>query len=123
MAEWARGLLLTMTAGVAFAAEPIAPVQAGPAADFDLAAQPLVDALLAVCRRTDTNILIDRLLVGRRVAPALRGRFTVHQALTRLLAGSGLDFRFVDRETVVITGKAGAESADPDRSAAGRSSR
>ena len=74
-----------------------------PAADFDLPAQPLVDALHAVGLRTDTNILIDRTLVGRLKVAPLRARLTADEAIARLLKGTGISYRFVDEHTVVLS--------------------
>src|SRR5690606_36978732 len=71
---------------------------------FDLPAQSLADALRAVSKRTDTNILIDRKLIGDRRAPALKAQLTAGEALARLLEGTGLQYRFVDEQTVVVAG-------------------
>ena len=69
---------------------------------FDLPAQPLADALRAVSKQTDTNILMDLSLIGDRQAPAIRAALTIQEALNRLLQGTGLTSRFVDEKTVVV---------------------
>lgn len=69
---------------------------------FDLPAQPLSRALNQLALRSDREILFSpRLTVGRR-SPALSGAFTAEQALTRLLAGSGLTFRLEGRSFLVV---------------------
>ncbi|WP_293861859.1 TonB-dependent siderophore receptor [Steroidobacter sp.] len=70
---------------------------------FDLPAQSLVESLRAVGDLTDTNILIDRSLVGELQAPALSAQLTANDAITALLAGSGLQHRFIDDHTVVLS--------------------
>lgn len=72
-------------------------------APFDLPAQSLVESLRAVGELTDTNILIDRALVGELQAPALSAQLTADEAIALLLAGSGLQHRFIDDRTVVLS--------------------
>src|SRR5918994_2547619 len=67
---------------------------------FDLPAQSLVESLRAVGKRTDINILIDRELIGQRLAPPLKAALTIDEALTRLLQGTGLKHQFVNEHTV-----------------------
>jgi hypothetical protein len=69
---------------------PIAMAQA--MTRFDLPAQPLADSLRAVGSETNTNILFDPPLVARHMAPALKAEVSVDQALTRLLAGTGIKY-------------------------------
>src|ERR1700760_4109291 len=67
-----------------------------------LPAQHLARSLGAVGRESNTNILFDATLVRGRIAPALKASATVDEALTRLLMGSGLGYRFVDEKTVTV---------------------
>jgi iron complex outermembrane receptor protein len=76
---------------------------------FDIAAQPLADALRAVGSQTNNNILFDPPLVAGRRAPALKADLTTGQALSVLLAGTGLHFKFVNERTIVLT----AEGSQP----------
>ena len=64
--------------------------QAAPA-DIDLPVQPLAEAIKALARATGVSIAADSALLAGRTAPAVRGRLTPEDALTRLLAGSGLE--------------------------------
>ncbi|HHA2715376.1 TPA: STN domain-containing protein, partial [Stenotrophomonas maltophilia] len=57
---------------------------------YDLPAQPLAAALDAYSRLTGVDLVIGAALPAGHAAPALRGDFDDAQALTRLLAGSGL---------------------------------
>src|SRR5690348_12265848 len=52
---------------------------------FDLPEQPLAEALIAVANRTDTNIYVDKRLVGERIARALRGNLSAEEAVAKLL--------------------------------------
>ena len=48
-------------------------------------AQPLADALSDVARQTDTDVLFTPEAVSGRQAPALDGRMSAEEAITRLL--------------------------------------
>ncbi len=73
-----------------------------PVLQLDLAAQPLGDSLRDLAAASNTNIAFDPLLVSGMQAPALRGSLTAQQALDRLLAGTKLQARFVDAQTVTV---------------------
>jgi len=83
---------------------PIARAQA--IAQFDLPVQPLADSLRAVGSQTNTNVLFDPPLVAGRKAPALRAALTTDQALSRLLAGTGIAHDFINDKTVVLSAAA-----------------
>jgi len=70
--------------------------------EFILPAQPLGDSLRAVGNQADVNVLFDPAQVERRFAPAIKVSGTVAEALTQLLAGSGLTPRFLNEHTVVL---------------------
>lgn len=57
---------------------------------YDLAPQPLGDALRAIAVASGRNIVVATDLVDGKAAPALSGWFTPEQAVTILLRGSGL---------------------------------
>ncbi|TCJ15177.1 TonB-dependent receptor [Parasulfuritortus cantonensis] len=63
------------------------------AARFDIPAQPLASALLALAGQAGVQLVFSPDLVERLPAPALHGDMAVEEALRRLLAGSGLAFR------------------------------
>lgn len=85
---------------------------------LDLPAQSLVESLRAVGELTDTNILIDRTLVGELQVPALKAHLTADEAIALLLAGSGLQHRFIDNRTVVLS-RIGDEPVSARQSDAG----
>jgi iron complex outermembrane recepter protein len=78
------------------------PAHAQAEAHFDIPAQTLADSLRAVGSETDTNILFDpKLVAGRRVA-ALKATLTAAEAISRLLAGTGIRYRFINATTIVL---------------------
>lgn len=62
----------------------------GVARPIDIPAQPLGQALAALARQSDTQILFATDLAEGIRAPAVRGTLTPEDALARMLAGSGL---------------------------------
>jgi outer membrane receptor protein involved in Fe transport len=82
---------------------------------YDLPAQPLGDSLRAVSLRSGTDILAAAALVADRRAPALKGSYTVDEALDVLLAGSGLRRRGAGATIVIELEPAGSlTAAGPD---------
>ncbi len=69
------------------AAQPPAPVS------YDLPAQPLSDALLALGRQSGLEISFAPAAVAGKTSPALQGEYSPLMALDKLLAGSGLALR------------------------------
>ncbi len=70
--------------------------------NFDIPAQPLTDALVAFGRQSGMQITVDGTLPRDMSAPAVRGAMISEEALTRLLAGSGLTYVVTDETTVAI---------------------
>jgi len=93
-------------------AAPMAQAQAK--AVFDLPAQPLADSLRAVGSQTNVNLLFDPPLVAGKKAPALKAEVTADEALTRLLAGTGIKHEFLN-ETTIVLAKAGAVGSKSSR--------
>lgn len=108
-----------LTAGLAAAIGLMAATAALPAAadeaarDYAVASQPLGDALNQLAMAADRDILVPQELVSGRTAPALTGRFTLDEAVTRLLAGSGLTWRESDEGVIIISTPAPAPSNAP----------
>ncbi|MEM6682743.1 MAG: TonB-dependent receptor [Pseudomonadota bacterium] len=59
----------------------------------NIPAAPLEDAISAVARAFDIDILVPGELVAGKIAPGISGSLTADQAITRVLRGSGLSFR------------------------------
>lgn len=69
----------------------LAQTQAAPAlVTVNLAAQPLGDALNELARQARLQLMVRPDLVEGKHAPAVSGRYTLGEALQRVLAGSGL---------------------------------
>lgn len=84
------------------------------ARDLNIAAQPLASALIAFSRQTRIEIFADQVLVAGRSSPAVSGAMAPSAALGRLLAGSGLSYRFTGANSVTILRSGGnAEHLTP----------
>lgn len=69
---------------------------------FDIPAQPLASALTAFGDQGDMQVTVDTaLLAGLQSQPVL-GAFAPHEALGRLLAGTGLTWRSINSRTVAL---------------------
>lgn len=80
---------------------------------FDLPAQPLVSSLLDVGRQASANVTFDPQVVKGHQATALKGSYTVRQALDELLEGSGLVVRTTEGGSFVIERGASTPSLAP----------
>lgn len=78
--------------------------------DFQIAAKPLLAALADFTATTGIQVIHPSAQAIAGTAPAVNGRLDARTALSRLLAGSGLSYRFSDAGTVVLD-KVGAEGA------------
>jgi outer membrane receptor protein involved in Fe transport len=78
----ASALALALVAGGADAQEARRP--------FEIAPQPLADALLQFARQADIDIVAAADLTRGRTAPRVSGELTTAEAMNQLLAGSGL---------------------------------
>ena len=85
---------------------------------FALPAQPLGDALRAIGSQAKINIVFNPGLVRGRTAPALKADLTTAQALSRLLAGTGFVYEFVNDSTIVVSAARGSQRKDPPTSSA-----
>lgn len=103
--ELGKSILLLGTAGAIFAAIPAAHAQDRDTQAYRLPAQPLGDALRAVARSGDRQLVADAATLEGRRAPALNGDFTLEDAVRALLAGSDMTAQFQGR-TVIIRGRA-----------------
>lgn len=81
--------------------------------NFDLAAQPLARALLAVGSQADVNVTFDPEVVRNYRAPALKGIYTARQALDRLLKGSGLIIQNTRNGSFLIVCASQTNSSSP----------
>ncbi len=107
--------------GRALAQEQVAQelVQAARTISFNIPAQPLADALTTFGRQSGLQVSVDAGLVRGATAPAVSGAMSATDALSALLASSGLTFRFINATSVTIerpgVGGTGAMALDPVR--------
>lgn len=77
-------------------------ISASTARPFDIPAQPLRDALRQLMRQGNLQIGFEAGDVNDRTSSAISGRMTTGDALSRLLAGTGLGFRYLTNGSVVV---------------------
>ena len=70
--------------------------------DFDVPAASLEKSLNAVARQSSAQILFASEITAGKTAPALRGRYTLQEALERLLGQSGLTVQARDEQTFLV---------------------
>lgn len=101
----ASGVAGALLASSALAAAPVR---------VDVAAGPLGAALSELARENGVEVLFTEALVRDQRARALKGRMTPAEALTALLAGSGLTYRSTSDGVFVVT-----DGGPPARAEAG----
>ncbi|MFA5632353.1 MAG: TonB-dependent siderophore receptor [Porticoccaceae bacterium] len=69
---------------------------------FDIPAMPLPQAIAELSAVTGLQVLYTERSTFKHTAPALRGSYTVSQALQRLLSGTGLTMRFTGANSATI---------------------
>lgn len=69
----------------------------------EVEAQDLGTALRLLAQQTRLQIVYSADLVQGKRAPALDGSLTAREALERVLAGSGLEYEFLDSQTVTLS--------------------
>lgn len=83
---------------------------------FDIASQPVADALTALAQQSGLTIMLASGVNGDVVTPALRGEYTAEEALTRMLGPTGLRAEYLDAKTVKVSmpdgGSAGSKKRD-----------
>jgi len=94
-----RAMMLSTTLGGA-ALMPSQAVAQSTERQFDIPAQSLGDALMAFGRQSGMQVTAEGRLVEGRNSSAVSGRIAPAQALSQLLAGSGLTFRYVGNNAV-----------------------
>src|SRR5690606_21702465 len=72
--------------------------------ELDLASQPLYNALQTFAEMLDYQLLVRDKDISTRIAPPLRGVYTVDEALSILLKGSGLKYE-VDASGLIVVGQ------------------
>ena len=87
-------------AGIASASG--APTLKAERTSFSIPSQPLADALMALGRQADVQILASSKAIAGRRSTGTSGRLKVEAALDHLLQGTGLDYEVIGSRTVVV---------------------
>lgn len=87
----------------------------GDVQEFDIAAQPLAQALMALGEQSGLQVTFDPALVAGRTSPPVSGNLTPESALLQLLDGTRFTFRFIDDRTAVIEALGDVEGLAPIR--------
>ena len=106
--------LLCATALTTASAAIAAPGRPEAAFRFDIAAQPLSQALNQLALRSDREILFSPALTQGKRSPGLSGTLTAETALARLLEGSGLTVQLEGRSFLVVPAPRPAKPPAPD---------
>lgn len=116
MSRVARGTMVVMVL-IILSATSFAQQPSSSPTDFHLDAQPLVDALPAWAEQAGLQLIwpTGAPATTRMVAPRISGRLAPEDALRLLLQGSGLAYKFLGNQTVVIR-----ESSTPSAARIGR---
>ena len=85
--------------------------------NFDIPAQPLSSALRVLANQSGLQLAYKTAITSGAKAPAVRGTLSSSQALSRLLAGSGLTYSFTSSDTVTIATTSVAGTGDDDQGA------
>lgn len=83
------------------------------AVELDIPSQPLDKALNALAHQTGERIVFSTALTDKKQVPALKGNFTVRQALETLLSGSGLALKAIPGGGYTLTALAHESEAAP----------
>ncbi|WP_199553400.1 TonB-dependent receptor domain-containing protein [Sandaracinobacteroides hominis] len=94
-------LLATSALVMTCAATPALAQSAGTHA-FDIPAQPLQDAIVLFNKQSGIQITAEGGLIAGRSSAAVKGDQPAARALSTLLAGSGLTYRWVDSRSVAL---------------------
>lgn len=69
---------------------------------FKIEAQPLSSALIVLSQQADATIVAAPQLMRGKQAPAISGEFSLDEALSRLLEGSGLDYELAPGNRLIL---------------------
>lgn len=70
--------------------------------NFNIPAQPLTEALLSFGRQSGLQVSVQAEIASGKSSTAVSGQISSGEALSRLLAGTGLIYRFTSANTVAI---------------------
>ena len=109
LARMARGVRDLLTRGAVLACFafivvglPIAGHAQEATKRFDIKAQPLSEALMAFGALTGAIVMASSELTAGKISEAVTGQLTPHEALTRMLQGTGLKFEMSSNGAILI---------------------
>ena len=109
IASSALVVALLSTASIALlSALPAQAQQSSTARTFNIPAQPLASALTQFGRQSGLQVSVNSAATQGRSSSAVSGTLPRDQALSRLLSGTGVNFRFSGSSTVIISADTGA---------------
>ncbi len=82
---------------------------------FDIPAGDLQSALVAFSQAVDLQLLYPAGMTAGLTTQGAQGEYTSEEALRRLLAGTGLNFRFTSADTVTLAGSETQPEPGPQR--------
>ncbi|MFN4169997.1 MAG: STN domain-containing protein, partial [Pannonibacter phragmitetus] len=99
------------TASVIYTGPAVA--QQAATASYSVPAGPLGTAISRFGDRSNLQVLYPAALVQGKTSPGVSGTLTPTEALNRILAGTGLSYRFTAANTVTIVDPAAAAATGP----------
>lgn len=84
------------------AQEGAQPQQAGRTRQFDIPSQPLTSAVTTFGDQGGLQITVDGAILSGLTSPPVVGSFSPADALSRLLTGTGITFRWVDSRSIAL---------------------
>lgn len=100
-----------LMSGTAFAQSASAPSQMAEI-EFNIPPQPLVDAMRAFSQATGIQAIYATSIGSGVASPGVKGRLSAPVALSQLLSGSGLTYRFTGPQSVALEPAPRAEGAE-----------
>src|SRR5262245_22916661 len=97
-----RGANMRIALAIAMALGLAATGNAAETYQLNIPAQPLSKALQSFAQQSGLSLVHYSNLTAERLAPAIEGSFTSEQALRKLLENSGLEFGYINDNTVEI---------------------
>ena len=79
---------------------------------FDIPAGTLESVLLAFQKATRLQVVIPNDGMRTVASPGVKGSYSAEHALRQILSGTGISYRFIDKQTVVLEIHASPESVD-----------
>ena len=89
-----------------------AAIQAQQQITFDIPAGSLESALAIFQKTSGLQVVIPEDAMRRVPSPGVTGRYPAEQALREILRGTGISYRFSDKQTVILEIHAGPESVE-----------